>query len=509
MIDATPLLRLYARSRLARLRAQDPATAQQRTLLDLVSGAAHTQFGRDHDFAGIRTVADYQARVPLRRYADFWKGYWSKAFPVLTDVTWAGRMPYFAFTSGTSAGSSKHIPVSKAMVAANRRAALDVLVHHVANRARSRVLAGPALILGGSTDLRTMEGGARQGDLSGIAAWEVPAWARPWTFPPPALALEADWEGKIDRLARAAPGHAIRSISGTPGWVMLFLERAGQIAGQPPAMLFPQLELYIHGGVAFGPYRARFAGLLAGCPAETREVYAASEGFIAVADRTPSDGMRLLLDNGLFFEFVPVDEVDAAAPARAWIADVATGTEYAMVLSSCAGLWSYVLGDTVRLVSRDPPRLVVTGRLSYMLNVFGEHLSGEQIEHAVLAAAAGRTVGEYAAGAIFPEGSSRGRHVFVVETAAAPAGFAPALDRALSAASLDYRERRAGDLGLDPPEVLAVPPGFFTEWMKSRGRLGGQNKVPRVINDAETLAGLVERARGVDGRVKPGHADKR
>ncbi|MEW5727872.1 MAG: GH3 auxin-responsive promoter family protein [Pseudomonadota bacterium] len=487
--DATFLLRLYANVRLAALAAEDPAAAQARQLLHLVRRARDTRFGRDHGFASIRSVADYQARVPLRRYGELWAEYWSAGWPVLDDVTWPGRTPYFAFTSGTASGTSKFIPVSREMVAANRRAALDILVHHVARHPDSRVMGGKTLILGGSTDLEKLAGGVWKGDLSGIATREVPAWARPWSFPPPDAALDPDWDRKIDRLAGMAAGEDIRAITGTPGWVLAFLDRLGR----PAREVFPRLELYVHGGVSFAPYRARFDATLGG--AATREVYPASEGFVAVADLGPGEGMRLLADNGLFFEFVPLGELDSPSPTRAWLGDVRAGVDYAIVLTSCAGLWSYVLGDTVRLVDRRPPRLLVTGRTGWMLNAFGEHLSGEQLDDAMVAAARGAAVTDYAAGAEFADGH-RGRHVVVVEfSGPPPPDFARSLDAALAAGSLDYAERRAGGIGLEAPRVLAVPAGFFAGWMRARGRLGGQNKVPRVITDEAMLADLVGRAR--------------
>lgn len=499
-LDATPLLRLYANTRLHRLATEDSVEIQRRQLLDLVRKAAQTRFGRDHDFASIRSVEDYQARVPLRTYAEFWREYWETDYPILDDVTWPGRIPYFAFTSGTSSGSSKFIPVSRDMVSANRRAALEVLVHHMANCPASRVLGGKSFILGGSTDLVELAEGVYRGDLSGIAANEMPFWAKPYSFPPKELALEADWERKIHALARVAPGLDIRVISGTPSWVLLFLERVAEISGRGPelARLWPQLEMLIHGGVGFGPYRQRFDRLLSGAKAETREVYPASEGFIAIADRHPGEGLRLLAENGLFVEFVPLAELASAKPTRHWIANARTGVDYALVLTTCAGLFSYVLGDTVRLVDTDPPRLLVTGRTTYMINLFGEHLSGEQIEDAVVdaAARAGQTVADYSFGARFPESGARGHHILVAEFTQSPgpeaqAIFNAAFDETLRANSLDYAERRAGEFGLGAPYIMAVPSGFFVDWMKRRGRMGGQNKVPRVVTDEELLDDLV------------------
>ncbi|CAA7626471.1 GH3 auxin-responsive promoter family protein [Magnetospirillum sp. UT-4] len=477
-MDITPLLRAYANIRLAALARLDPAEVQARTLLALVRRARHTRFGRDHGFERIRSVAEYQAMVPLRRHAEFWRDYWQAPFPRLEDVTWPGTIPLLAQTSGTASGSSKSVPVSAAMLAANRRAALDVLVHHLARRPRSRVLAGPTFMLGGSTALETLAPGIRRGDLSAIAACTVPAWARPWSFPPPELALDTDWERKIARLAKAVPAGRVRAVAGTPGWLLAFLERLG---GSFAAM-FPRLEMVVHGGVGFAPYRARFGALMAGGGAETAEVYPASEGFVALADGGDGEGLRMQIDNGLFFELVPAAEVGSPAPTRHWLATAQPGIDYALVLTTCAGLWSYVLGDTVRLTGLKPPRLLVSGRLGIMLNAVGEHLSGQQLDDAV--AAAGGQVSDYAVGVRFAE-TGVPRHVFVVEfPGPIPVDFSTRLDAALAAGSLDYRERRAGSVALAAPELVPVPPGFFAAWMKRRGRLGGQNKVPRIADGA-------------------------
>ncbi|MBO0711300.1 MAG: GH3 auxin-responsive promoter family protein [Acetobacteraceae bacterium] len=501
MSDATPLLRAYARWRRGRLRRQDPRGVQQETLSRLLRLATSTRFGRRHRFAAIRSIDDFQAAVPLRSYEDFWREFFQPAFPRLTAITWPGTIPYFALSSGTSSGTTKYIPVSRAMVRSNRRAALDVLVHHLANRPRSRVLAGKSFLLGGSTALRLEAHGVLSGDLSGIAAVTVPRWARPFTYPPPGLALLADWEQKIDLLASHAPAEPIRSLSGTPSWLLLFFERLATRFPDRPRRLaayWPGLDLVVHGGVSFAPYRAAFAEWLACGQAELREVYPASEGFIAMADQGPDEGLRLIVDNGIFFEFVPVDTLSAAAPTRHWIANAETGVDYALALSSNAGLWSYLLGDIVRLVSRVPPRLRVVGRTSYFLSAFGEHLSGDEIEQAVLAAAAGAPVVEFAVG---PETvGARGRHVFVVEFANAPPDstrFADAVDAALLRLNEDYAAHRRGGQLL-PPRLIILTPGCFAAWMAERGRLGGQNKVPRVITEPALLGSLLRRAGGLN-----------
>ena len=506
MLDATPLLKLYARRRARRLAGLDPASAQQAELTGLLAQAAATRFGRDHGFSAIRTPADFRAAVPLRKYDGFWRDYWSKDFPRLDDVSWPGRIPFFAVTSGTTGDVTKYIPVSRAMVESNRKSALDLLVHHVVNRPETRIFGGLNFMLGGSTDLVERAPGIASGDLSGIAIKTMPWWVKGRSFPPLDLALVADWEEKVQKLAEASMRLDIRSIGGTPSWLLILFDRMAALKGAkrlPLREFWPNLELVVHGGVHFGPYKPQFDALLEGAHAETREGYAASEGFIATADRGPGEGLRLNLDTGLFYEFVPVEELDLPNPTRHWIGDAEPGVNYAIAVSTCAGLWAYLVGDTVRMVSRDPPRLLVTGRTSYSLSAFGEHLIGEEIEKAVSRAAAGigAMVADYSVGAVFPQGpGDLGGHLYVVEFAgAAPAAgaiaaFAAAVDRTLGETNEDYAAHRAGGFGMKPPSVLVMPAGGFAAWMKKRGRYGGQNKVPRIINDQALFADLRQAA---------------
>ncbi len=500
--DATGLLRLYARRRLATLARQDAIAEQQRQLLRLVRRAAATQFGRDHGFSDIRSVGDYQNRVQLQSYEDMWESYWRREFPRLTDCSWPGTMPFFALTSGTTSGATKYIPCSTEMNRANSWAAIDVLVHHVADRPASRILAGKSFMLGGSTDLVEQTPGIRSGDLSGIAVSQVPWWAQRYSFPPREMALISDWEAKVETLVRACRGEDIRVISGTPSWLLIFFERLLALQPGSPASLeavFPNLEMLVHGGVNFAPYRHQFTQLLRGGHAELREVYPASEGFFAIADRGPGEGMRLIVDNGLFFEFVAIDDLAASIPKRRWLADAQPDVNYALVISSCAGLWSYVVGDTIRLVDLHPPRVLVTGRISYFLSAFGEHLTGEEIEAAVSAAADIAHVGvaDFAVGAVFPDtDDTRGGHAYIVELSGAVSDsswinrFAQTLDEGLCHANDDYRAHRSAGFGLRPPEVIVVPHGTFAAWMKQRGQLGGQHKVPRIITDQALFTDL-------------------
>ncbi|GGK43426.1 GH3 family domain-containing protein [Salinarimonas ramus] len=514
MLDATPLLRAYAARRRRVLDREDPIAAQARTLATLVRRAEKTRFGRAHGFSEIRTSEDFAARVPVRGYEDFWARYWQEDFPVLRDATWPGKMPFFALSSGTTTGRTKYIPVSREMVAANRRAALDILVHHLGMNPRSRVLAGKSFMLGGSTALETLAPGVRAGDLSGIAAATVPFYARPRTFPPERLALEESWERKIAALAPASLREDIRAISGTPTWLLAFFEtlaRMNPARGERLSGFFPDLEVIIHGGVAFAPYAERFARLVEGTSIRLQEVYPASEGFFAIQDGTPEAGLRLLVDNGIYYELVRPETLGTRAPDRVSLADAELGVDYALVVSTNAGLWAYEVGDLVRLVSRDPPRIVFAGRTAFTLSAFGEHLTGAEIDRAVADAAREVGVGlvEIAVGARHrAQGEAGDHHLFVVECvegALPPArarALRDAIDAALARENADYAAHRDARQ-LDAPALLCAPRGAFEGWMRSRGKLGGQNKPPRVITDPALLAGL-ERFAGAGTRVSPG-----
>jgi hypothetical protein len=500
VIDATPLLRLYARHRLRQLARQRPAEDQARLLMALVGRANATRFGRDHGFGRINSVADFQAQVPVRAFDDFWADYWRDGFPRLRDVSWPGLISTFAVSSGTTTGETKYIPLTRPMLRANTRAAADILVHHIANRPASRVLAGRSFMLGGSSRLKTEAPGVFSGDISGIAMDRMPWWARARYFPPRGLARIDDWEEKMAALAGPALAADLRLIGGTPSWLLRFFD---SVANAHPsgvnsaAALFPNLEVLVHGGVHFAPYRTRFAAWLEGSGAELREAYAASEGFIAIADAAPGEGMRLNLNGGLFYEFVPMAELANAEPTRHWAATIETGVDYAIVVTSAAGLWAYRLGDVVRFVDRDPPRLLVMGRTSYMMSATGEHLIDDELEEAIAAAATaiGETVTDFSVGARYPQGPGEVcTHVYVVEFASLPRGpaaetFARVVDEALCATNADYRAHRPGSLG--GPSIEVAHPGTFAAWMKRRGKFGGQHKVPRVINDTDLFDDLL------------------
>jgi hypothetical protein len=460
----------YAAYRTASLDARPAARLQQQALLRLVRRARHTRFGRDHDFARIQSVADYQRRVPLRTYETFWGDYWRRPFPHLEDVTWPDRIGYFALSSGTTSGATKYLPLSRQMLASNQKAALTTLAWFLAAHPGTPLFTGRLFFLGGSTDLRELrpeEGNGRPrwrvlgGDLSGITVREAPALLRPFTFPPEELALVADWDEKMRLFADVARRLPITMLSGVPAWLLVLFDRLLEVTGAAcVADVWPELRLLLHGGTRFDPYRALFRERIGRVRVHFQETYPASEGFIAAED--PRHGLlRLMPDHGLFFEFVPREELDTDRPARHTLADLETGVQYAVVLTTCAGLWSYVLGDTVCFERREPPLLRFTGRTRHFLSAFGEHLIGEEVEKAVAeaAAATGSAVVDFHVGPDFPASPGLpGRHRWFVEFAA-DAGpdvlgrFARELDAVLCRLNEDYQAHRAGDLAVRPPEV--------------------------------------------------------
>lgn len=513
MLDVTPLLRLFAKSRNARLASRNPAKVQSKQLLSLVRSAAATRFGIAHQFSKIRSVSDYQERVPLRTYEQMWTEYWKPVFPILEDCTWPGRIPFIPVSSGTSSGTTKYIPCSREMVASNTKAGLDLLVHHITNRPTSKILGGRNFMLGGSTELNSLASGVWAGDLSGIAVKTLPWWAKQYYYPPAHLALLKNWEEKIDKLGRGSLATDIRMISGVPSWMLIFFDKLRELRPDTGGKIqgwYPNLEMIVHGGVNFAPYHDQFVKLLEGSSAELREVYPASEGFIAIADRGYGEGLRMNLDNGLFYEFVPLEELGSEKPTRHWIDTVQLDVNYAIIMTTCAGLWSYILGDTVKFIDKTTPRLLITGRTSYYLSAFGEHVIAEELEDSVATAARelSLTVTDFVVTPVYPQNTGDlGGHRYYVEFAEKVLGeaeridFGSKVDKRLSARNEDYEAHRAGGYGLKSPEIISVPRHTFAEWMKARNKLGGQNKVPRIIIDKDLAKHLDD---FVVGRVTGG-----
>lgn len=482
----------YARKRTAALDALNVPAVQQETLLGLLHKARDTRFGKDHEFNRITSVEQYQAAVPVRTYEDFWRDYWQATFPKLEGTTWPDFVPYFALSSGTTSGTTKFIPISKDMLASNRRAAYTTMALFRSALPKSRILTGRFFFLGGNTDLRTESNGSRSGDLSAIANIEVSSLTNAYTFPPRELAGIADWTVKMRRLAEASAKLPITAISGVPSWMQLLFNQIKELTGKKRIIdVWPTLKLVVHGGTQFDSFREWFR-TETGPDVRFIDVYPASEGFVATEDPR-YDLLRVLPDHGMFFEFIPMDEFEDgrlknAQPKRHTLATVEIGQQYAVVVTTCAGLWSYQVGDTVVFERRDPPLIRFTGRTKYFLSAFGEHLISEEVAKGITAAAAatGATTAEFHVGPIFPSDSTKpGSHQYLIEFVRPPADldqFVAVLDRTLCEVNEDYDAHRKGDLTMLKPTVLAVKPEAFMRWMVAHGRRLPQGKVPEMDN---------------------------
>ena len=485
----------YSRRRTADLAVTDPIAVQARILRRLVRKARFTRFGRDHDFASLRTIVDFRKAVPLRTYEDLWLEYFKDRYPVLEDVTWPGEIPYFALTSGTTQGATKYIPVSREMLASNTKAGRTMVAYHMADRPDSRLFHGRLFFLGGSSDLERPAPGVQQGDLSGIASKELIGLLRPYAFPTLELALEPNWDRKLGLLAERSRFEPITMIAGVPSWLLALFQRLRELTGKATmAEVWPTLELVVHGGVKFEPYRESFQQVLGNPRIRLQESYPCSEGFIAFGD--PATGfLRLCYDHGIFYEFVPVDELGCANPTRHWLGNVQTEVNYAVVVSTCAGLWSHVIGDTIRFESLSPPLITFTGRTKYSLSAFGEHLISEEIENAVATSsqATGASVRDWHVGPVF-EGPL-GHHLYVVEFLKPPGdleAFRRVLDHDLGTRNADYLAHRAEGIGLPLPAIVEAVPGGLDDWMRAKGKLGGQHKFPRMDGTGKLTVEIVD-----------------
>lgn len=473
----------FARRRMRQLNTLDAVRAQQATLLALVRKAVATRFGKDHRFHEVRSITDYQQRVPTRTYDQLWDSYLKSHYPVFDNLTWPGRIPFLALTSGTTTGTTKYIPVSWQMIASNQKAAKTMVASYMSTQPQSRLFRGKLFLLGGSTNLEYPATGVGQGDLSGIAAKTVSPLLRPYSFPPLDLALEPNWDRKLDMLTRLSLDEPVTLLSGVSSCLVTLFQRLLETSGKSTvAEIWPSLEVVVHGGVKFDPYRDAFKALLGSERIYLQESYPCSEGFVAFGD-AQTGLLRLIPDHNIFFEFVPLDELDSPNPTRDWLGTIRPGINYAIVVSTCAGMWAHVIGDTVRFESTSPPLFTFTGRTKYTLSAFGEHVINEEIEAAIASASAeqGASVRDWHVGPVFRE--PLGYHQFVVEFLNAPddtSKFRDLLDVELCQRNAHYDWFRAEGGGLPLPSLIIGRPGGFDAWMRSRGQLGGQHKVPRI-----------------------------
>ena len=488
---------------------RDPVALQERALVRLVDRARDTEFGLTHGFDGVRGIAQYQERVPVREYLDFHR-MWEQARAGARDLTWPGRVRHWARTSGTTAGD-KLIPVTREALATHRRAGWDTLLVAVERAGADALLGGPMLFLGGTTATTPLPDGSAVGDLSGLAARRLPPVIRGRYAPGPGVAAIPAWEPRLVAAATAAARQDLRLLAGMPSWMLVFFERVAEVraaAGRPVRTLlecWPNLKVFVHGGVSFAPYAGVFDEWL-GRRLDRIEVYPASEAFVAIETERGS-GLTLALDHGLFYEFIPFEDLGAARPRRHTVGDVELGRAYAVAVTTPAGLWSYLLGDTVRFVARDPLRLAITGRVRHCVDAFGENVIVEEVERALVGACR-RTEAEVVEFTVAPRYPSpwraQGGHDWLVEFRVPPVEpeiFARVLDETLCALNAAYRTKRWRGVGMAGPRLIALPHGTVHEWMRATGKLGDQHKLPRAGTTREVADALLGTAQGLGGAV--------
>lgn len=488
------LFKRYARFRASRLLANDAWKSQQRTWQKLIAAGRKTRLGERFEFGSIHTLDQYQARVPIRDYDAFYADEMADGFPSLENQIWPGLIRFYAVSSGTTTGREKFIPVSDAMLRSNRDAVLAMAGSYFAHKRRATLLQDRFLYLGGSTDLRMLAPGIHSGDLSGIAATEGTPFLRPFSFPGTTVQLLADWEERIQIIAQTAIHKKITAISGVPSWLLVLFDQILKASGKATLReVWPSLQLIMHGGVNMAPYWKLMHDVVGSDEVDFLETYPASEGFFALQDHRHPGGMRLMLGHGIFYEFVPLSELSSEQPTVHTVETLETGENYALVLTSCAGLWRYLVGDTVIFSQKSPPLLRVSGRTKFFLSAFGEHLISEEVENAVSFAAdrVGTPIVEFHVGPRFPESSdASGYHEWWIEFGhddpVQLSHVAEALDVSLQKQNRDYEAHRDDlHLGIPLPKVHRVAAGSFMEWMRSKGKLGGQHKVPRMDNTGD------------------------
>jgi hypothetical protein len=463
---------------------QDPVAAQQHVFRRLLEKGKGTAFGRDHHFTEIKTPADFARWVPVRDYEAL-APYFNRVKAGEADVLWPGKPRYLAKTSGTTSGA-KYIPLTTDSIPNHLNGARDALLHYVHRTGKSRFLDGKLMFLSGSPELEQVSG-IHTGRLSGIVNHHVPAYLRRNQLPTYATNIIEDWETKLDHIVEETLPENMTLISGIPPWVQMYFDKLVQLTGRPVKDIFPHFDLFVYGGVNFEPYRAKLFETI-GRAVDSIELFPASEGFLAFQD-TAGPGLLLLLDAGIFYEFIPAEKFFEPDAPRLTIGEVELDQQYALVLSSNAGLWGYSLGDTVRFVSLAPHRVVVSGRIKHFLSAFGEHVIGEEVEQTLREAMSQFPEVEVVEFTVAPRVSSDpatpSQHEWLVEFARPPreaAALAAALDAGLRRRNVYYDDLLTGSI-LAPLRLTALPAGAFQRYMKSLGKLGGQNKVPRLSND--------------------------
>jgi hypothetical protein len=465
--------------------------AQERILHSLVRKAKDTAFGKDHRFLEISSYEDFRRNVPVRDYEAL-ADYFERIRSGEADVCWPGKPLYLAKTSGTTSGT-KYIPITRDSVPNHIGSTRDALLNYIHTTGNSSFLDGKMIFISGSPALDRVNG-LLSGRLSGIVNHHVPGYLRMNQLPSYETNIIEDWENKVDAIVEETLPQDMRFISGIPPWVQMYFDRLRQRTGKSIKELFPNFSLFVYGGVNFEPYRKKLEQSIGG-KVDSIELYPASEGFIAYQDRQGDPGLLLMLDSGIFFEFIPAEEFHSPSPRRLSIRDVKTGVNYALVLSSNAGLWGYNLGDTVKFVSTDPYRIVVTGRVKQFLSASGEHVIVEEVERALSEASSlqhAEVVEFTVAPQLNPPEGGLPYHEWFIEFDRAPEdieAFSAALDNSLQRQNSYYRDLIEGRM-LQSLKIRPLKNGAFRDYMRRLGKLGGQNKVPRLSNDRNFVASL-------------------
>lgn len=496
MINFTPLARKHFIDRLhTQLRYKDYADSiQQGELVKLIERAALTTIGRKYNFSRVRTYKQFASTVPLYRYEDL-RPMIMRMVNGEKDVLWPGRTFHFAQSSGTSDGKSKYIPITTAALRKNHyQGASDVVSHYLNLNPDSRLFAGKGFILGGSfANELNLKPGTHVGDLSATLINNINPVVNLFRVPSKRVALMEDWSEKLPALVDASINENITNLSGVPSWFLTVLKEVLKRKGASCIHeVWPNLEVFFHGGIAFAPYREQYEKICDMSKMHFQDTYNASEGFFAVQSDWDTTAMLLLLDVGVFYEFIPIEDIDSSTPEVYPIWEIEAGKTYELVITACNGLWRYRIGDTVTIEQTHPVKIKIAGRTKSFINAFGEELMVHNADDAITAASAatGAEVLNYTAAPVYAGDNTHGRHEWLIEFStkpADPAAFMRALDERLQQVNSDYAAKRSGNIFLDAPTLVIAEEGLFDRWLGSTGKLGGQRKIPRLSNNRDTI----------------------
>lgn len=473
-----------------------PVETQNATLYKLLAKASATEWGMKHGYSSINSVKEYQQRFPVNTYEDI-TPYVERLRTGESNLLWPGDIKWFAKSSGTTSSKSKFIPMSReALEDCHYRAAKDLLTIYTSLYPQTRVFSGKSLTLGGSRRINQFSNDSLYGDLSAILIENAPSWVEIIRTPKQKIALLEDFEEKLDAITKTCINENVTSISGVPSWYLVLIKMILAYTGKSNLLeVWPNIEAFFHGGISFTPYREQFRKLIPSEQMHYMETYNASEGFFGLQDDPASSDLLLMLDYGIFYEFIPAEKMAAGDSAALTLEEVETGVNYAIIISTNGGLWRYMMGDTIIFTSTFPFRFRISGRTKHFINVFGEEVIVDNADKALQEACrqTGAIITDYTAGPVFMNASSKGSHEWLIEFEKNPDDlnrFITALDNTLKEVNSDYEAKRHKDLNLVMPVVRSVPQGTFKEWLKAKNKFGGQNKVPRLSNSREYIEDL-------------------